>query len=147
VAAVAERAAHFVDHVFPHVRGRQSVLSSPSRLRYLVAWDHNLRRSGGRGTPVRANGGAALRVAQRQIPDAERLEVFDNSTIVHAASRCRGSQPPVDWATQRAQARGMLNGWGRNLGVNRAMDVEHPAMSVLPYVTRTAREVEPILLS
>jgi hypothetical protein len=41
---MAERAAHLVDHVLPNVPVRQWVLSLPHRLRYLLAWDHDLCR-------------------------------------------------------------------------------------------------------
>jgi hypothetical protein len=39
---MAERAAHLVDHVFPTVPVRQWVLTFPHRLRYRLAWDHDL---------------------------------------------------------------------------------------------------------
>jgi hypothetical protein len=39
---MAERSAHLVDRVFPDVPVRQWVLSLPHRLRYLLAWDHEL---------------------------------------------------------------------------------------------------------
>jgi hypothetical protein len=42
---MAERAAHLVDHVFPDVPVRQWVLSLPYRLRYVLAWDHDLCRA------------------------------------------------------------------------------------------------------
>jgi hypothetical protein len=42
---MAERAAHLVDDVFPDVPVRQWVLSLPHRLRYLLAWDHDLCRA------------------------------------------------------------------------------------------------------
>jgi len=43
---MAERAAHLVDHVFPDdVPVRQWVLSLPHRLRYILAWDHDLCRA------------------------------------------------------------------------------------------------------
>jgi len=42
---MAERAAHLVDHVLPDVPIRQGVLSLPYRLRYLLAWDHDLCRA------------------------------------------------------------------------------------------------------
>jgi hypothetical protein len=42
---MAERAAHLVDHVFPAVPVRQWVLTVPHRLRYMVAWDHDLCRA------------------------------------------------------------------------------------------------------
>jgi hypothetical protein len=42
---MAERATHLVDHVFPAVPVRQWVLTVPHRLRYMVAWDHDLCRA------------------------------------------------------------------------------------------------------
>jgi hypothetical protein len=42
---MAERAAHLVDRVFPDVPARQWVLSLPYRLRYRLAWDHDLCRA------------------------------------------------------------------------------------------------------
>jgi hypothetical protein len=42
---MAERAAYLVDHVLPDVPIRQWVLSLPYRLRYLLAWDHDLCRA------------------------------------------------------------------------------------------------------
>jgi hypothetical protein len=42
---MAERAAHLLDHVFPDVPVRQWVLSLPYRLRYQLAWDHDLCRA------------------------------------------------------------------------------------------------------
>ena len=42
---MAERTAHLVDHVFPDVPVRQWVLSLPYRLRYRLAWDHDLCRA------------------------------------------------------------------------------------------------------
>jgi hypothetical protein len=40
-----ESAARLVDGILPHVPVRQWVLSLPHRLRYLLAWDHDLCRS------------------------------------------------------------------------------------------------------
>ena len=42
---MAERAAHLADQVFPDVPVRQWVLSLPYRLRYQLAWDHDLCRA------------------------------------------------------------------------------------------------------
>jgi hypothetical protein len=42
---MAERAAHVIEHVFPPVPVRQWVLSLPYRLRYVLAWDHDLCRA------------------------------------------------------------------------------------------------------
>lgn len=39
---MTERAAHLVDRVFPDVPVRQWVLSLPHRVRYVLAWDHEL---------------------------------------------------------------------------------------------------------
>ena len=39
---MAERAAHLLDHVFPDVPVRQWVLSLPYRLRYQLAWNHDV---------------------------------------------------------------------------------------------------------
>ena len=41
---MAERAAHLVDHVIPDVPVRQWVLSLPQRLRYRLAWNHDVCR-------------------------------------------------------------------------------------------------------
>jgi hypothetical protein len=42
---MAERAAHLIDRVLPHVPVRQWVLSLPFELRYRLAWDHELCRA------------------------------------------------------------------------------------------------------
>ncbi|MGQ0736033.1 MAG: transposase [Acidobacteriota bacterium] len=42
---MTERAAHLVDDVLPDVPVRQWVLSVPHRVRYLLAWDHDLCRN------------------------------------------------------------------------------------------------------
>ena len=42
---MTERAAHLVDHVFPDVPVRQWVLSLPHRVRYVLAWDHDVCRA------------------------------------------------------------------------------------------------------
>ena len=39
---MTERAAHLVDHVIPDVPVRQWVLTLPHRVRYLLAWRHDL---------------------------------------------------------------------------------------------------------
>jgi len=41
---MSESAARLADHVLPHVPIRQWVLSLPYRLRYLLAWNHDLCR-------------------------------------------------------------------------------------------------------
>jgi DNA-directed RNA polymerase subunit RPC12/RpoP len=61
---MAERAAHLVDHVFPAVPIRQWVLSLPYRLRYLLAWDHDLCRAVS-GVFVRVVLGSLRRRARR----------------------------------------------------------------------------------
>lgn len=42
---MTERAAHLVDDVLPDVAVRQWVLTLPHRIRYLLAWDHDLCRA------------------------------------------------------------------------------------------------------
>jgi hypothetical protein len=42
---MAERAAHLLDHVFPDVPVRQWVLSLPYRMRYQLAWNHDVCRA------------------------------------------------------------------------------------------------------
>ena len=42
---MAERSTHLIDQLFPDVPVRQWVLSLPHRLRYLLAWDHELGRA------------------------------------------------------------------------------------------------------
>jgi hypothetical protein len=42
---MTECAARLVDGILPHVPVRQWVLSLPHRLRYLLAWDHELCRA------------------------------------------------------------------------------------------------------
>ncbi len=42
---MTERAAHLVDHVFPAVPVRQWVLTLPPRVRYVLAWNHDLCRA------------------------------------------------------------------------------------------------------
>ena len=41
---MAERAAHLLDQVFPDVPVRQWVLSLPDRMRYHLAWNHDVCR-------------------------------------------------------------------------------------------------------
>jgi hypothetical protein len=62
---MAERAAHLVDHVWPDVPVRQWVLSLPHRLRYLLAWDHDLCRAVS-GVAIRAVLGFLRRRARRE---------------------------------------------------------------------------------
>ena len=42
---MAERSAHLIDAVLPQVPIRQWVLSLPFRLRYALAWNHDLCRA------------------------------------------------------------------------------------------------------
>jgi hypothetical protein len=41
---MAERAAHLLDHDFPDMPVRQWVLSLPYRMRYQLAWNHDVCR-------------------------------------------------------------------------------------------------------
>jgi hypothetical protein len=66
---MAERAAHLVDHVLPHVPVRQWVLTLPHRLRYLLAYNHALCRAV-LGVAVRAVLAFYRRRARRRgVPD------------------------------------------------------------------------------
>ncbi len=66
---MAERSAHLIDHVFPDVPVRQWVLSLPHRLRYLLAWDHELCRAV-TGVALRTVLGFLRRRARRDgVPD------------------------------------------------------------------------------
>ena len=60
---MTERAAHLVDHVFPDVPVRQWVLSVPHRIRYLLAWHHDL---------CKAVVGVLLREVDRHLRDGAR---------------------------------------------------------------------------
>lgn len=60
---MAERAAHLVDRVLPDVPIRQWVLSVPYRLRYRLAWDHDL---------CRAVAGVLIRSVSRVLRDRAR---------------------------------------------------------------------------
>jgi len=77
---MAERVAHLVDHVLPDVPVRQWVLTLPHRLRYLLAWRHDLcravarllhraverhLRTGARERGVRDSRGGSVAVLQR----------------------------------------------------------------------------------
>lgn len=63
---MVERAAHLVEAVIPDVPVRQWVLSLPLRLRYRLAWDHDLCRAV-IGVFVRAVFGTLRRRAARQV--------------------------------------------------------------------------------
>jgi hypothetical protein len=62
---MTERAAHLVDHVFPDVPIRQWVLSLPHRVRYALAWDHEL---------CKQVVGALLREVARHVRDRARAD-------------------------------------------------------------------------
>jgi Putative transposase/Transposase zinc-binding domain len=62
---MVERAAHLVDRVFPDAPIRQWVLSLPYRLRYRLAWDHDL---------CRAVAGVLVRSVGRVLRDRARDE-------------------------------------------------------------------------
>jgi hypothetical protein len=66
---MAERSAYLIDHVFPDVPVRQWVLSLPHRLRYRLAWDHELCRAV-TGVALRTVLGFLRRRARRDgVPD------------------------------------------------------------------------------
>jgi hypothetical protein len=62
---MTERAAHLADHVFPAVPIRQWVLSLPHRVRYGLAWDHEL---------CKRVVGALLREVARHLRDRARAD-------------------------------------------------------------------------
>ena len=78
---MAERAAHLVDHVFPAVPVRQWVLTFPHRLRYRLAWDHDL---------CRAVVGVAVRTVLRYLRHVARVTgvVDGRSGELLIVSRC-----------------------------------------------------------
>ena len=81
---MAERAAHLVDHVLPDVPVRQWVLSLPHRLRYLLAWDHDLCRALS-GVAIRAVLGFLRRRARHEgVADGRRGAVV-------VVQRCGGA--------------------------------------------------------
>ena len=62
---MTERAAHLVDQVFPDVPVRQWVLSLPPRIRYLLAWRHDL---------CKAVVGVLFREVNRHLRDRARAQ-------------------------------------------------------------------------
>ena len=69
---MTERAAHLVDHVFPDVPVRQWVLSLPPRIRYLLAWHHDL---------CKALVGVLLRAVNRHLRERSALRVAASSSV------------------------------------------------------------------
>jgi Transposase zinc-binding domain len=62
---MTERAAHLVDHIWPEVPVRQWVLTLPPRVRYALAWRHDL---------CTAVAGVLFRAVQRHLLRAPRLD-------------------------------------------------------------------------
>jgi hypothetical protein len=86
---MAERAAHLLDHVFPDVPVRQWVLSLPYRLRYQLAWDHDV---------CRAVVGVLLRAVFRVLgdrarDDASRCSCRDRASIWCCTTACWALAP------------------------------------------------------
>jgi hypothetical protein len=79
---MAERAAHLVDHVFPHVPVRQWVVSLPHRLRYVLAWDHAL---------CRAVVGVYMRAVLGDLRRRARLQGVGDGRLSPRAHGARGS--------------------------------------------------------
>ena len=77
---MAERAAHLVEHVLPDVPMRQWVLSLPHRLRYLLAWDHDLCRAVAGVSPGGPRVPAGAKPARRRVRRAQRSG-RDDSTV------------------------------------------------------------------
>ena len=89
---MAERAAHLVDHVFPDAPVRQWVLTLPYRLRYLLAWDHDLCRA----VALRRCSGpsrARSRDGGRRRPHDSRLSAARGSRCGSGRQSRRGGGP------------------------------------------------------
>ncbi len=112
---MAERAAHLVDRVFPDVAIRQWVLSLPYRLRYQLAWDHDLCRdvagvlvrgiSRGLRDRARDHGheggrGGAVVVIQR-FGGALNLNVHFHALVLDGVFTAGGAGPPAFRRTRR----------------------------------------------
>ena len=81
---MAERTAHLMDAVFPPVPVRQWVLTLPHRLRYALAWNHDLCRAVV-GVYVRAVLGYLRRSARQAgvaMVAAERWPSFSDSGVL-----------------------------------------------------------------
>ncbi|HWP67000.1 MAG TPA: transposase zinc-binding domain-containing protein [Candidatus Limnocylindria bacterium] len=99
---MTEQAANLVDKVLPHVAVRQWVLSVPHRLRYLLAFDHRLRRAVLR-VYVRALLGHHRR-RTRRLPEILAVHGRANAPRGKPAARCARS------ATRRPSTRATLPG-------------------------------------
>jgi len=84
---MAERAAHLVDHVFPAVPVRQWVLTLPPRLRYRLAWDHDLCRA----------------VALRRCSGPSRARSRDGRCLGSDGPRLPAACGPPGWGAGRAR--------------------------------------------
>ena len=106
---MTERAAHLVDNVLPEVPVRQWVLSLPHRLRYVLAWDHELCRAvagvfvravlgslrrRARQTGVPGGRGGAVAIIQR-FGAALNLNVHVHALVLDGRVRRRPSWDPA----------------------------------------------------
>jgi hypothetical protein len=93
-----ERTAHLVDEVLPSVAVRQWVLSLPPRVRYLLAWDHDLCRTPSRTTRSRFPATPPVVMLPRSppvdlgIPDAEGGDVTVPEVRAPAGPRTTSSR-------------------------------------------------------
>jgi hypothetical protein len=107
---MAERAAHLIDHVLPDVPVRQWVLSLPYRLRYLLAWDHDLCRAVV-GVSVRAIFGFLRARARRDGVVRARSGAV---AIIHASGRAlRQMRGQTRRRRLPAWRRRQCRGWSR----------------------------------
>ncbi len=98
---MTEGAARLVDGILPHVPVRQWVLSLPHRLRYLIAWDHELCRAvlaiyvrGARRAAV--PGGAALEHLAGRVGRArERARSLRRHSAAHLPAGLSGNPPQL----------------------------------------------------
>jgi hypothetical protein len=101
---MAERAVHLVDHVLPDVPVRQWVLSLPHRLRYLLAWDHDLCRAVS-GVAMRAVLGFLRRRARRDgVADGRSGGGRVGRRAGSTRGASGGARPPVRRRTGRNRA-------------------------------------------